>query len=241
MPAWDQLLTERDRAVFGEAGYGQKIGFGIRPALLVIDVNYAFVGLRAPILESIASWPQSTGEEAWEVVDRLTSLLELARHKRVPVIYTTNMSGPVGRAARSRRRLPKRREELAPELVEQGRQIVAEIAPRVEDLVIEKPHASAFAETPLLSVLNGLSIDTVVLTGGTLSGCVRATAVDAAAANFNVAVVEDGTFDRGQASRLLSLFDLNAKYADVVPLSEVFAYLTSLDSEKDGSERTYSG
>jgi len=64
MSTWDQILAERDRAVFGEAGYGQRIGFGVRPALVVIDVNYAFVGLRAPIMESIVKWPQSTGEGA---------------------------------------------------------------------------------------------------------------------------------------------------------------------------------
>lgn len=223
-----QLLTERDRTVFASAGYGQRVGFGARPAIIVIDVNQAFVGLRAPILESIETWPQSTGEEAWEVVDRLVDLLPLARRLGVPVIYTTNLSGPVGAASRSRRRLPKRREQLPPDQVEEGRRIVAEIAPQPGDLVLEKPHASAFAETPLLSILNGMSIDTVILTGGTVSGCVRATAVDAAAANFHVSVVEDGSFDRGQASRLISLFDLNAKYADVVDMNEVTSYLSSL-------------
>ena len=225
---WERVLTVRDRAVFASAGYGQRVGFGARPALLVIDVNYAFVGERAPILESVESWPQSTGEEAWSVVDRLVGLLGLAREVGVPVVYTTNLGGSVGAAARSRRRLPKRREDLAPERVEQGRRIVAEIAPRLGDLVIEKPHASALAETPLLSILNGLSVDTLLITGGTTSGCVRATAVDAAAANFHVAVVEECTFDRGQASRLVSLFDLDAKYADVVTLAEVEAYLAAL-------------
>lgn len=162
------------------------------------------------------------------MVDRLVGLLDLARSKSIPIVYTTNLGGPVGSAARSRRRLPKRREQLSPEQVEQGRRIVAEIAPKPGAYVLEKPHASALAETPLPSMLNGLSVDTVILTGGTVSGCVRATAVDAAAANFNVTVIEDATFDRGQSSRLVSLFDLNAKYADVVPLSEVASYFSGV-------------
>src|SRR5690606_7858134 len=135
---WERVLTVRDRAVFASAGYGQRVWFGARPALLVIDVNYAFVGERAPILESVESWPQSTGEEAWSVVDRLVGLLGLARQVGVPVGYTTTRGGSVGAAGRSRRRLPKRREDLAPERVEQGRKIVAEVAPRLGDLVIEK-------------------------------------------------------------------------------------------------------
>ncbi len=225
---WERVLTDRDRAVFAGAGYGQRVGFGSRPALLVIDVNYAFVGERAPVLESMRTWPQSTGDEAWAVVDRLVGMLRRARAAGVPVVYTTNLGGPVGSAARSRRRLPKRREELPPERVEQGRRIVDEIAPERQDIVIEKPHASALAETPLLSILNGLGVDTVLITGGTTSGCVRATAVDASAANFHVAVVEECTFDRGEVSRLVSLFDLDAKYADVVALREVEDYLAAL-------------
>lgn len=228
MRAWDEVLTEQDKQVFAAAGYGQPSGFGARPALLVIDVNYAFVGLRAPILESIQTWPQSAGATAWQAVDALVDLLRTARERSVPVIYTTNQSGGAARAARTRRKVPQRRQQLSPDQVERGRRIVEEVAPVDGEAVVEKPHASAFAGTCLHAILVGLQVDTLLIAGGTVSGCVRASAVDAAALNYYVAVIEDATFDRAQASRLASLFDLDAKYADVVACAAATRYLQGL-------------
>ena len=82
---WDRFLTERDKAVFGSAGYGVRQGFGKRPALLVIDVNYAFCGdKREPILESIKRWRQSAGEEAWDAIPILQRLSKLVCPVWVP-------------------------------------------------------------------------------------------------------------------------------------------------------------
>ena len=91
-PIWNKFLTERDKAVFAASGYGTRAGFGKRPALLVIDVNYAFCGDKPePILESIKKWRNSCGEESWPAVAAIKSLVEKARAKGIPVIYTTGV------------------------------------------------------------------------------------------------------------------------------------------------------
>ena len=89
---WDKFLTERDKAVFGTSGYGARQGFGKRPALVIIDVNYAFCDERPmPILESIKRWRNSCGEDAWVAMPYLKSLIDKAHEKGIPVIYTTGV------------------------------------------------------------------------------------------------------------------------------------------------------
>ncbi|MEK7281157.1 MAG: isochorismatase family protein, partial [Chloroflexota bacterium] len=96
------------------------------------------------------------------------------------------------------------------------------------DIVIYKPKASAFFGTPLASLLNALRVDTVLCCGTSTSGCVRASVIDANSYNFHVAVIEECTFDRSQVSHKVNLFDMNAKYADVISLQEAREYITSL-------------
>ena len=92
---WDSFLTERDRQVFAAAGYGAPQGFPKRPALLVIDVNYFFCGDHPePILESIKRWRNSCGEDAWPAIGVIKGLVESARSRGVPVIYTTGNARP---------------------------------------------------------------------------------------------------------------------------------------------------
>jgi hypothetical protein len=87
---WDKFLTGRDKAVFAASGYGARAGFGKPPALRVVDVNWAFCGERPePILESIERWRFSCGEESWVALEYIKSLIEAARAKGLPVIYTT--------------------------------------------------------------------------------------------------------------------------------------------------------
>ena len=87
---WDSFLTARDKDVFAAAGYGQRAGFGQRPAVVVIDVNDNFTGDRPePILDSIKRWPNSCGEDAWEAMGYIKRLLDVARDQGLPVIYTT--------------------------------------------------------------------------------------------------------------------------------------------------------
>jgi nicotinamidase-related amidase len=231
MSVWDRYLTDRDRAVYEAAGYGDKLGFGERPAVLVVDVNYAFVGPEpAPILESIKLWRNSCGEEGWAGVAAIAKLLAAAREKSLPIFYSTNLDlRPDGFGKglwRNRRKLEDRR--LATGI--SPNEIVAEIAPQPRDVVIRKLRPSAFFGTPLASYLVELQVDTLLVCGTTTSGCVRASVLDAFSCGYRVAVVEECTFDRGEVSHAINLFDMNAKYADVVSLQAASEYVRGLST-----------
>jgi len=229
MATWDDILTERDKEVFALSGYGKRAGFGERPAVLVIDVNYNFVGdRREPILESVKRFRNSCGEEGWEGVDNIKVLLSEARAKRLPVFYTTG-HGEEGALAFGRwHGKNSRGVEDFNEEARKGNEIVAEIAPEKGEAVVRKQKPSAFFGTPLMSMLNQVHADTVLVAGTTTSGCVRASVIDAFSYNFAVGVVEECTFDRGQASHKINLFDMSMKYADVVSLAETVEYIRGL-------------
>ncbi len=227
---WDRFLTDRDRQVFEAAGYGQPMGFGRRPGLLVIDVNYNFCGDGPePILDSIKRWPNSCGEDAWRGVAQIRALIVAARRKGVPVIYSTGGARTDGWDWGSWHFKVRRLMETAREQRNvDGEAIVAEIAPAATDIVIRKLKPSMFHGTPLRSYLQLLECDSVIVTGTTTSGCVRATVIDAFSENYRVTVAEEGCFDRSESSHAINLMDMNAKYADVRPVAEVLAYLESL-------------
>jgi nicotinamidase-related amidase len=228
LPIWDKFLTERDKAVFAAGGFGARMGFGKRPVLLVIDVNYAFCGDKPePILESIKRWPTSCGEEAWEGVRVVKGLIDASHTRGIPVVYTTNKKRPDLWDNGSWSWKSKRhRERPRTEAVVEPNAVVREIAPSPIDILIEKQKPSAFYATPLQSYLTLLACDSLLVTGATTSGCVRATVLDAFSANYRVAVVQDACFDRSQASHALSLCDMHAKYADIVESAEVIELIS---------------
>ncbi|WP_025140866.1 isochorismatase family protein [Achromobacter sp. DH1f] len=226
---WDDFLTERDKQVLAQAGYGKRGGFGKRPALFIIDVQYNFCGDKPEdILEGLKQYRTHCGREAWEAVQHIVPLLELARDRNIPVFYTE--SG--------------RRADLLDSGVQVGKnhrggektvlaethatQTVEPLAPRPQDIRITKQKPSCFFGTIFMSHLNFLDVDTLILVGCTSSGCLRATTVDAYSYNFKVIIPEECAFDRFQASHAISLFDLNCKYADVIPSGEVQDYLRAL-------------
>lgn len=230
-PIWNQFLTQQDKQVFAASGFGALQGFGKRPALLVVDVSYDFCGDRPePILESIKRWRASCGVEAWKSIPAIKRLLGAGRARGLPVIYTTNIRRPdhwdsgswAWKNTRSRERAVARDTGLP------GHEIIADIAPEPRDIVIHKHKPSAFFDTPLVSFLTLLGADSIIVTGGTTSGCVRASVVDAFSNNYRVAVVEEGCFDRSQASHALSLCDMHAKYADVIKLEDAMTFIDTL-------------
>lgn len=233
-PIWNRFLTERDKAVFGAAGYGARAGFGERPVVLVIDVNYNFTGDRPePILDSIERWPNSCGEDAWEALPHIKRLVEAGRAKGVPVIYTTaSMRGDGwdrgawawknARTGEWRGRGDPRRANL------DGNAINHVVTPGPQDIVIEKLKPSAFHGTPLSSFLRALRADSILMVGTTTSGCVRASVIDAFSENLRTSLIEEGCFDRSEASHAINLCDMNAKYADVVGADEAVAHIESL-------------
>lgn len=234
-PIWDAFLTERDKAVFAASGYGVRGGFGKRPALLIIDVSYAFCDESSvPILESIRRWRNSCGADAWVAMPYLRALIDKARGKGLPVIYTTGVRRADGWDNGGWNWKNDRAGEdtvVKPVTRVGDNEIVAEIAPGPRDLVVLKQKPSGFFGTDLASYLTLLGCDSVVVTGTTTSGCVRATVVDAFSFNYRVAVAEEACFDRSQASHAMSLCDMHAKYADVVKTAEVLAFFDSLPAD----------
>ena len=230
-PVWNRFLTERDKAVFAAGGFGARAGFGKRPALLVIDVNWAFCGERPePILEAIKRWRTSCGEEAWVALDYIKQLIDKARAKGLPVIYTTGERRADNWDAGSWRWKSSRGDEASGTVHSDtdGNEIVSMIEPGPKDIVIRKQNPSGFFGSNLASYLTLLGCDSLIVTGTTTSGCVRATVVDAFSLNYRVTLAEEGCFDRSEASHAISLCDMHAKYADVVRTAEVLAYFDTL-------------
>ncbi len=229
-PLWAKFLTPRDREILQASGYGARMGFGKRPALMIVDVSYNFVGeAPAPILESIKRWRNSCGEEGWAALKVIRRLIDASHDRGLPVFYSTNTRRPDGFDAGSWRWKNARELEDNEQDID-GNRIVADIAPSPQDVVIYKTKPSAFFGTPLLSFLYDLKVDSLFVCGVSTSGCVRATVIDAFSNNIRVAVVQEGCFDRVEVSHAINLCDMHAKYADVVSVEESLAHIASLPS-----------
>lgn len=221
MKTWRDMLPAEDRERYRQAGFGSSSEPGEHPALLVIDVTVGFVGTRGLTAEeAVAEYRNSCGPAAWEAVPHIASTVESARTAGVPVIWTR------GRTAHDAARLGgwAAKNRRAAEDVARGdeiHRIVEEAGVEPGDLVLEKEKPSAFFGTPLVAHLFRERVDHVIVTGGTTSGCVRATVVDAFSHNLGVIVVEDAVFDRSTISHAVGLFDMEAKYAEVVSSDRV--------------------
>lgn len=222
LSSWRGTIPSEILDLYDAAGFGGRMPLGDRPALVVIDVTYAFVGDRPePILDSVRRFPLSCGAAGWDAIARIGQLLAVARERGVPIFYTQpemrRKASDAGRYAGKSRRTFERDREVD--------RIVDAIAPRESETVLRKLKPSAFFGTPLVSHLVTHRVDTLLLCGGTTSGCVRATAVDAFSNNYAVAVVEDATFDRHPFTHEVNLFDLLSKYSEVVSTRAATAYL----------------
>jgi maleamate amidohydrolase len=217
--SWRTVLPAHEREIYAAAGYGRSARIGARPALLVVDATLNFTGdRREPILDSIARYPHSCGERAWDSVAAIAQLLGAAREGDAPVIYT---HGPVRKTGWSLGGWARTSASATlPEDDAHGESFPAEIQPWQEDIVLEKLRPSAFFGTPLASLLVDGGCDTVVLCGGSTSGCVRASAVDAFSYGFDVCVVEEATFDRSETSHAVSLYEIDQKYGNVIGVAE---------------------
>jgi nicotinamidase-related amidase len=223
---WDEVLPAADRAIYEAAGYGAVGGGGERPALLVVDVTYEFVGDKPePVLDSIKKFPNSCGEAGWRAMEHIRDLLADARAQGLPVFYSKGMDArsPITRGAWGWKKSAAAEGKVGSNPI--GNQIPDLIAPRPGETVIQKTKPSVFFGSPLASYLTHLRVDTLVITGTTTSGCIRATVLDAFSNNFRSIVVEEAVFDRGDLSHRMNLFDMNAKYADVISVEEARAYL----------------
>ncbi len=224
MKKWEAIFTEADRTLLKRFGRSERQPFGKRPALIVVDVVRSFLGSKSkPLLESAAEYRTSCGEAGWEALGHIRKLLDVFREKTLPVLYTTvdpviaNHSwGPDKWFG------PQEKWDL------DSWEIAEEIQPLPTEPIIRKTKASAFLFTPLAAILHNMRADSLVVVGTSTSGCVRATVVDGLSYKYPVFVVEECTFDRFELSHLVSLWDMNAKYADVISITEALDALTSL-------------
>jgi maleamate amidohydrolase len=231
-------LSDRDKRVLETYGFGTCAGVGERPAVLVVDVNYTFVGEhREPIGEAIKRRRNACGEVAWKAVDALQGVIAAARSKGVPVFYTTGDKRPdLGKlGARAMKTVAPK----APSSrnLRDGGDIVDEIAPAADDIVIRKTKPSAFFGTPLLSQLVALRVDSLFIAGGATSGCVRASVVDAFSNNYPATLIADCCFDRFEASHVMTLFDMGAKYAAIASARDAVAHIKALPDGLFGAAR----
>jgi len=208
MAIWDDVLDEQDKRMFEKARMGGTARLGKKPALVIVDMTYGFVDSRFRLGHSETGYP---------AVQATATLLEAARRAKLPVFFTKGVT----ESSASGNGLWKGVEEKS---VEENT-IVHDIAPLPEEVVIQKRRPSAFFGTNLVDMLIYHGIDTLIVAGLTTSGCVRATVVDAFSYNYRVIVPQECAADRSQISHKVGLMDMNMKYANVLPLADVVAWL----------------
>jgi maleamate amidohydrolase len=193
--------------------WGSRVGFGVRPVLLVVDFVKAYTIKDSPLYAS--------GVEP--AVEKTVELLAVARKRDIPIIHTTSsyqtstfINGGVWI-------------KKAPVLKILAEKPYSEFCDAVEplanELVVTKQYASAFFGTSLSSTLTAANIDTVIVTGCSTSGCIRATAVDGAQHGFHVIIPRECVGDRHPGPHEANLFDIDSKYGDVVSMNQVIEYL----------------
>jgi maleamate amidohydrolase len=216
MPIWDDVIPRAEQAEYERAGWGGRVGFGSRPALIVVDMYNAFVDRAYPFAAPTAP----------ETASHIAVLLEAFREAGRPVFYSRAQPEPTP-ASRGRWKVRATTENplmRAPEAFE----IWPELAPRDDEYVFVKTYPSAFFGTTLASQLVYHSIDTLVVTGTVTSGCVRGTCLDAFNLNYRVIVPEECVCDRGDTSHKVALFEIHMKYGDVAPLAEVLPAIAAV-------------
>ena len=235
---WDRYLTAADREHV-QSTPRIPVGFGHKPALLMIDLYRAVFGdVPEPLMQAVKTWPASCGLAGWNAVPHIQKLLRAARAAGIPVVHITMLADsgmPTWSDAAHRDALKRAREPLdaaALDRKKRGSDIIDEVAPIPGEVVLRKTAPSAFWGTPLAGHLTYLGIDTLIVAGESTSGCVRASVVEAVAHRYRAQVVEDCVFDRHEATHALNLFDMHQKYADVIPLEQALAYIASKAPEK---------
>jgi nicotinamidase-related amidase len=205
------------RKRYEAAGFLGRVGFGERPALLVIDMAGAWTDPG-----------EQLGSNLDNVLRSILALLAVARASRIPVYFTTMAyDSPDAIGAVVSRKLTNLRQMLTGS---DRVQLVPALERRPEEPLLVKPRASAFFGTPLLEILRREGVDTVVVTGCSTSGCIRATCESAFDNDLHVIVPVEAVGDRSPTAHDANLFDIDARYADVMPLEKVLRELSAVKS-----------
>jgi maleamate amidohydrolase len=217
---WADLMDEETLQIY--SAYERPLRVGPNAAVLMIDVYQAsYDGGQQRVIDVIRDHPSSCGERAWAMVEPTKQLLAAARAAGLPVIYSTGDERSNAKAGR-----PTNRVTLTE--TDDAYNILPELAPEPADLVVYKQRASCFYGTPLMSHLVGLGVQSLIVGGGTTSGCLRAGVQDAKANGFHVTLVEECCYDRTPINHKVNLFDMHHKYADVMKLADVLDHLDKL-------------
>lgn len=201
---------------YKDAGFGAQVPRGTRPAIVVVDFTYGFTDTAYPTAADMSAQMAAT-----------RALTDLARAKGYPVIYTTIAYHP---GELDKLAWLKKATGMAA-LIEGTRLVDIDAATGIQpqDVILTKKGASAFAGTHLAALLTGAQVDTLIVTGATTSGCVRATCVDAVQSGFNVLVPADCCADRAQAPHEANLYDISQKYGDVTDAADLLDWMVSLN------------
>ena len=193
--------------------FDSSTGFGNRPAVLVIDFTLAYTTPGSPFF----------AEGVVTAVDETVALLAAARAAGVPVLHTKVLYHPSGRdGGIFIQKVPALRKLVPGEPLAE---IDPKVAPLPDEIVIVKQYPSPFFGTSLAATLHTMGIDTLILAGCSTSGCVRAGAIDGIQHGYRIVVPRECVGDRHQGPHDANLFDINAKYGDVLPKAEVIAWL----------------
>jgi nicotinamidase-related amidase len=193
---------------YGNRSFGERVGLGDRPALVVVDLVNAFTD---PSME--------LGSDVSDVLTETAKLLEAFRQHELPRYFTTvAFEESYGDAGHFVEKIPALRELR---LGSEAAQVDDRVAPLASERVLLKKYASAFFGTDLSTELTTAGADTLVIAGVTTSGCIRATAVDSLQHGYRTVVPADAVGDRAEGPHRANLFDIDAKYGDVVPTEAV--------------------
>ena len=231
---WDKYLTDQHKAHVAMVE-NKQVGFGESPALLLIDLyRWVFGDRPQSILEATKEWPASCGMAAWDAIPALQTVLKAARDAGIPVIHATGRDDDGLAGWSTGRQIYGNTDRSAEALERRNRKydIIEEVSPVDGEPVIRKASPSAFWGTPLVGHLTAHNVDTIIAVGETTSGCVRASVLDGCTNRFRMIVVEEAVFDRHEAAHAINLFDMNQKYADVLPLADVLEYLGEVSAKR---------
>jgi N-carbamoylsarcosine amidase len=219
--ALDKIFSA-DSSVYQQRGFQRRVGFGERPAQIHIDLANAWTRPGTPF----------TCEGMDTIIPGVQQLLAAGRAKRIPIVYTTTAYAVTDRDAPGTD-MGIWHHKIPVEVLQLGTDAVAideRIAPEPGEHVIVKKHASAFFGTPLANMLRAAGVDTVIVTGVTMAGCVRHTVEDAIGYGFRPIVVRECVGDRVAGVVEWNLFDIDAKFGDVEPLETVLDYLDGVEA-----------
>lgn len=220
-------MYQQVRDFYFSKGFGGRVGFGSTPAIIVIDMAKAWLDESSPL----------GSRNVQGVMEHILRILETGRKRGVPIFFTTmafdprgvEASGPIGR---------KLLHSSDGHALDRGTGAI-ELDPRLDrravEVLIEKQRASAFWGTPLGAYLTGRRIDTLIITGCSTSGCIRATAESAHNENYHTIVVGNAVGDRHPVAHQCNLTDIDLRYGDVVSADAVIAYLRTREIQPEGS------